>query len=101
VSPRLLIKKDQVAAFCQRNGIRRLSLFGSVLRDDFGPDSDVDVLVEFAPGVRFGYLGLMAMQEELAGVVGRPVEMYAPSWLRPWMREEVEASAELFYGSAE
>ena len=101
MSPRLPIPRDRVAAFCQRNGIRRLSLFGSVLRDDFGPDSDVDVLVEFASGVRFGYLGLMAMQEELAGVVGRPVEMYAPSWLRPWMREEVEASAELFYESPE
>lgn len=101
MSPKLPIRRDQVAAFCLRNGIRRLSLFGSVLRDDFGPNSDVDVLVDFAPGVRFGYLGLMAMQEELASVVGRPVEIYAPSWLRPWMREEVEASAELFYESAE
>ena len=98
---RLPIQRDQVAAFCERNGIRRLSLFGSVLRGDFGPKSDVDVLVEFTPGVRFGYLGLMAMQEELAGVVGRPVEIYALAWLRPWMREEVEASAELFYESAE
>ena len=74
MSSRLPIQRDQVAAFCERNGIRRLSLFGSVLRDDFGPGSDVDVLVEFAPGVRFGYLGLMAMQEEL----GRP------SWDDRW-----------------
>ncbi|MCY4627559.1 MAG: nucleotidyltransferase family protein [Acidobacteria bacterium] len=101
MSPKLPIPRDQVAVFCQRNGIRRLSLFGSVLRDDFGPSSDVDVLVEFAPGVRFGYLGLMAMQEELGDVVGRPVEIYAPTWLRPWMREEVETTAELVYESAE
>ena len=58
----------------------------------------MDVLVEFAPGVRFGYLGLMAMQEELAGVVGRDVR---PFLAASRMREEVEASAELFYESAE
>ena len=52
MGPRLSIPRDKVAAFCRKHGIRKLSLFGSVIRDDFGPDSDVDVLAEFKPGAR-------------------------------------------------
>lgn len=64
------IPKDKIADFCRRSHIRRLSLFGSVLRDDFGPDSDVDVLVEFEPGHTPGY-EFFAMEDELAGIVGK------------------------------
>lgn len=99
MSPRLAISRDDVAAFCRKNGIRRFSLFGSVLRDDFGPDSDVDVLAEFGPGVRFGYLRLMAMQEELTQIIGRRAEIFEFRALRPWMQEEVAGTMELFYES--
>ena len=60
--PRIDIPKEEIAEFCRRNHIRRLALFGSVLRDDFRPDSDVDVLVEFEPGTKVGFIRLAGMQ---------------------------------------
>ncbi len=64
------LDRDRIAAFCRRRRIRRLGLFGSVLGDDFGPDSDVDVLVEFEPGARTG-LAFFEMQDELSEIIGR------------------------------
>jgi len=63
------VPKEQIAEFCRRNHIRRLALFGSVLRDDFGPDSDVDVLVEFEPGARVGLMRLAGMEIELGDLL--------------------------------
>ncbi len=97
MSPRIALPRDQIAAFCEEKGIIRFSLFGSVLRDDFGPDSDVDVLVEFDPDVRFGLLELVRMERELGEIMGRKADMHAPSWLKPWLRDKVVGSAELFY----
>ena len=74
MNPRIEIPTDSVSAFCQRNHIRRLALFGSVLRDDFAPESDVDVLVEFEPGARVGYT-FFTMQDELSDILGRRVDM--------------------------
>ena len=71
MSPRLPIPRDKIATFCRKHGIRKFSLFGSVIREDFGPESDVDVLAEFKPGVRFTLIDLMAMQRELTEIVGR------------------------------
>ena len=99
MSPRLAIPRERIAAFCKKNGIRRFSLFGSVLRDDFGPDSDVDVVAEFEPGVRFGLFELVDMQDELSAIVGRKAEIFEFPALRPWMQEEVAGSMELFYES--
>ncbi len=65
MSARIDIPKEEIAAFCQRNHIRRMALFGSVLRDDFTPESDVDVLVEFEPDARIGYIGLAGLEIEL------------------------------------
>ena len=98
-SLRLPISRDKIAAFCEKNEIQKFSLFGSVLRDDFGPESDVDVLAEFKPGVRFGLFELMDMQDELSAIVGRRAEIFEFRSLRPWMQEEVAGTMELFYES--
>ncbi|MHC4509284.1 MAG: nucleotidyltransferase family protein [Planctomycetota bacterium] len=67
--------QDEIVEFCRRNHIRSLSLFGSVLRDDFRPDSDVDVLIEFEPEQEPGLMELVAMQDELSEILGRKVDM--------------------------
>jgi hypothetical protein len=80
--------RERIAAFCRRHRIQRLALFGSVLRDDFGPDSDVDVLVEFEPGARTG-LAFFDMQDELSGIVGRKVDLNTPGFLGRHIRDRV------------
>jgi predicted nucleotidyltransferase len=82
-----------VEAFCRRHHIRRLSLFGSVLRDDFRPDSDVDVLVEFETGYVPG-LAFFGMEEELSEILGRKVDLNTPNFLSPYFRNEVLRAAE-------
>ncbi len=82
------IDHDKIAAFCRRRRIRRLGLFGSVLGDDFGPDSDVDVLVEFEPGARTG-LAFFDMQDELSAIIGRQVDLNTPGFLGRGIREQV------------
>lgn len=93
------IPQEMVAEFCRRNHIRRLALFGSVLRDDFGPGSDVDVLVEFesghVPGLRF-----FAMETELAEILGRRVDLNTPGFLSDYFRDDVLAEAEVQYDAA-
>lgn len=89
---------DTIAAFCRRHHIRRLSLFGSVLRDDFQPGSDVDVLVEFEPGHVPGFLGLAAMEHEISALLsGRTVDLRTPQDLSRYFRAEVIAEAEVQY----
>ena len=90
------IPKDEIADFCRRNHIRRLAFFGSVLRDDFGPDSDVDVLVEFEPGHTPG-LAFITMQDELSNLLGRDVDLNTPACLSPYFRQEVLEEAEVLY----
>jgi predicted nucleotidyltransferase len=93
MTPHISIPRDAIADFCRRNGIKRLSLFGSVLRDDFRPDSDVDMLVEFEPGHRAGLFSLLAMQIELTELVGRQVDLRTPPELSRYFREAVLAEA--------
>ena len=69
------IPPEKIAEFCHKHRIRRLCLFGSVLREDFRPDSDVDVLVEFEPGARCRFYDLLDMQDELSGLIGRKVDL--------------------------
>jgi len=95
---RIPVSLDAIAAFCRRHHIRRMSFFGSVLRDDFGPDSDVDVLVEFEPGVKVG-LSLFAMQDELSALLGRNVDLNTPGFLSRHFREAVIAHAEVAYAA--
>ncbi len=98
-SGRIAIDREILARFCQRNHIRRLALFGSVLRDDFGPDSDVDVLVEFEPGHVPG-LRFFALEQELSQMLGRKVDLNTPGFLSPYFRGRVLAEAEVQYVAA-
>jgi len=91
--PKIAIPKAAIAEFCQRNYIRKLSLFGSVLRDDFGMESDIDVLVEFEPGAHVGYFELARMQRELAGLLGRKVDLLTPGALSKYFRQQVLETA--------
>lgn len=90
---------DELSAFCRRHHIRRLSLFGSILRDDFQADSDVDVLVEFAPDHIPG-LSFFDMQEELAAPLGRDVDLHTPASLSKYFRDRVLAEAQVQYDAA-
>jgi predicted nucleotidyltransferase len=99
VGLRIDIDAEQLAAFCRRAGIRRLSFFGSVLREDFGPESDVDVLVEFAPDAGIGLFEFVALQRELAELIGRAVDLHTPASLSHFFREEVVDSAEVAYAA--
>src|SRR5579863_5642665 len=91
------IPQDKIADFCRRNHIRKLSLFGSVLRDDFKADSDVDVLVEFESGHVPGLITLAGMEIELSELFSRKVDMNTPKCLSKYYRDEVLATAETQY----
>jgi len=93
------IPSNALREFCRRHHIRKLSLFGSVVREDFGPESDVDVLVEFEPGHTPG-LAFFAMQRELSEFLGRRVDLNTPECLSPYYRHEVLAEAEVRYVEA-
>lgn len=93
------VPREALADFCRRNHIRRLSLFGSVLREDFGPDSDIDVLVEFEPGARVGFFALMQMEMELSELFGRKVDLNTPGFLSNYFRDQVLAEAEVQYAA--
>ena len=94
---RIEIDRDALAAFCRRHRIRKLAFFGSVLRDDFGPASDVDVLVEFEPGARVGLIRLARMENELSDLLGRKVDLNTPGCLSPYFRDEVLREAEVVH----
>ena len=93
------IPQEKIAQFCQRHHIRKFALFGSVLRDDFRPDSDIDVLVEFEPDWIPG-LAFFAMQDELSEILGRRVDLNTPNFLSRYIRDEVEAQAVVQYVQA-
>ncbi len=93
-----LIDKPALAAFCRRHHIRRMSLFGSVLRADFTPESDVDVLVEFDPQHIPGFIRLVHMQEELGELLGgREVDLVTEKFINRHIRGQVLASAQVVY----
>ncbi len=75
MNPQLSIPKDRLAEFCRTHGICRLAVFGSALREDFGPDSDIDLLVEFAPDRTPGLFGIVRMENELSELFGRDVDL--------------------------
>ena len=103
MSSKIDIPVDRIAQFCQRNRIRRLALFGSVLRDDFTPESDVDVLVESEPGARVG-LAFITVQDELSNILERRVDMSTFEGIegsRNWLLSaEILDSAEVVYDQA-
>jgi uncharacterized protein len=87
-----------IAEFCRAHRIRRLALFGSILRDDFAPHSDIDVLVEFEPETRIG-LRFFSLQEELSRLLGRQVDLHTPGFLGKRFRDQVLSEATVQYES--
>lgn len=99
MAARIHMPEEALAAFCRKHGVRKVALFGSVLRDDFRPDSDVDVLVEFEPGARAGFLKLAGMELEMGAMLGRKVDLRTPGELSRYFRDEVLASAEVQFAT--
>ena len=93
----IILPKDKIEDFCRRHHIRKLSLFGSVLRGDFRPDSDVDVLVEFEPGYSVGLIRLAGMEIELSSIIGRKVDLRTPAELSRYFRQKVLDMTEVQY----
>jgi predicted nucleotidyltransferase len=89
------IPKDRIAEFCREHRIRRLALFGSILRDDFRPESDIDVLVEFEPGAKVG-LRFFAIERALSELLGRKVDLNTPGFLGKYYKEEIPESVMVF-----
>lgn len=96
---RITIDRQRLAEFCRNNHICKLALFGSILRDDFRPESDIDVLVEFEPGHVPG-LKFFALERELSELLGRKVDLNTPNFLSPYFRGKVLAEAEVQYVAA-
>jgi uncharacterized protein len=95
---RIAVDREEIASFCRRNHICRLALFGSVLRDDFGPDSDIDVLVEFETGHVPG-LAFIRLEQELSRLLGRRVDLVTPKFLNERIRDRVLDDAEVQYAA--
>ncbi|MFO7917509.1 MAG: nucleotidyltransferase family protein [Anaerolineae bacterium] len=99
VESRLDVSPERIAAFCRRHRIQSLGVFGSVLRDDFRPDSDVDLLVEFAPDAEIGFMALSRMRRELSELLGRSVDLVPRRGLKPQIRASVLSDAEILYAA--
>lgn len=100
MSPRIAIDSGKVADFCRRWKIAELSLFGSVLREDFRPDSDVDVLVTFAPDSEWDLFDLLSMQDELKEIFGREVDLVQKKNLKnPFRRHHILRSHQVVYAA--
>ena len=94
---RINITENQIADFCQRNHIRKFAFYGSVLRDDFRPDSDIDILVEFEPNQPIGLMAVVGMERRLSELIGRKVDLRTPQDLSRYFRDGVVAEAEIMY----
>ncbi len=94
---RVQAAQEQIAEFCRRHRIRKLAFFGSVLRNDFSPDSDVDVLVEFEEGHTAGLLRMAGMEIELTAIVGRKVDLRTSAELSRYFRDDVLRTCEVQY----
>lgn len=92
--------REEIEAFCQRWGVLRLSIFGSALRADFSPQSDIDILVEFAPDQKVG-LSFFSMERELSEILGRKVDLNTPNFLSPHFRNEVLSQAQIQYDAVQ
>lgn len=99
MSLRIQVDNERIAEFCRRNHIRRLAFFGSVLRDDFRPDSDVDILVEFEPDASVGLIKMAGLEIELSEIIGRKVDLRTPGDLSRYFRDKVIETAEVQYAA--
>ncbi len=96
---RINVDSSSIEEYCWRNHICKLAFFGSVLRNDFGPESDVDVLVEFEPDVKLGLLGMAALESELSEIIGRKADLRTAQDLSRYFRDDVLAEAEVQYAA--
>ena len=96
---RITVDREKISDFCRRHHIRKLALFGSVLREDFKPESDVDVIVEFEEGHIPG-LAFFSMERELSEILSRRVDLNTPQFLSPYFRDQVLVEAEAQYVAA-
>lgn len=99
MTSKITVDKERIVDFCIRHHIRKLAFFGSVLREDFRPDSDVDVLVEFEPGQEPGLIALAGMESELSTILGRKVDLRTPEDLSKYFRDDVVSEAEVQYAA--
>jgi predicted nucleotidyltransferase len=99
MSAHIAIERQAIGEFCRKWHVTELGLFGSVLRDDFGPDSDVDVFVTFDREARPSLFDLAAMQDELSSLFGRPVDLGTKRSLRPSIMDQVIAGAEVLFAA--
>lgn len=97
---RIKLPNGRIAEFCKRHRIRRLCLFGSVLWGDFGPDSDIDILVEFEFGTRVGLITLAGLELELGEIIGRKVDLNTPGFLSKYYRDRIINEAVVQYDAA-
>lgn len=93
----MFLPDTAIATFCTTHRIRRLWLFGSILRDDYTPDSDVDVLVELEPDAGVGFFGLSRMERELSRLLGRPADLNTIGSISPYFRDQVLQDAEMVF----
>lgn len=97
MQPRLSLPLAAIRDFCRAHAVRELAVFGSILRDDFDGNSDVDVLIDLAPDARVGLVGLQRMRDELAKLIGRPVDLLTRSSLNRHIRDEVLREAQVIH----
>ena len=97
VRPNITLSHDQLAVFCRKHHIKKLSLFGSILGEDFRPDSDIDMLIEFEPDHQVGFFRFASMELELTALLGRKVDLRTPSDLSRYFRQDVLKHAEVQY----
>lgn len=100
MSLRIEVPDAALTQWCHRHAVRRMAFFGSVLRDDFTAQSDVDVLMEFEPGTRVGLIAMAGMEIDLSRILGHRVEIHTVKGLNPLFRDEVLSSAEVHYEHA-
>jgi uncharacterized protein len=97
MNSQLHIPHEAITGFCRAHAVRELALFGSVIRGDFGRDSDVDVLIDLDPGARIGLIAFQKMRDELASILGRPVDLVTRAGLNRHIKDEILSSAEVVY----
>jgi predicted nucleotidyltransferase len=100
VTDKIKISQSELSTFCRKHRIRRLAFFGSVLRDDFGPKSDVDVLVEFDQNAKVGLIKLAGIEIELGELIGRKVDLNTAGFISKYFRDRVLSEAEDLYVAA-
>jgi len=100
MAAQLNLNARELAEFCQRHLVAELAVFGSALRDDFGPESDVDILITFAPEAEVSLFDLVDMADELSAIIGRRVDLVPKQGLKPRIRQSVLESAHVLYAAA-